>query len=88
MELDDWLRAVAAELDLEEVDLSNDTVHTLLDLARDSAHEIERVAAPLTTYLVGVAVGRGAALGSAAAAITDLALRPPPSSAEGTKADG
>ena len=53
MELDEWLRAVAAELDLEEVDFSNDTVHTLLDLARDSAHEIERIAAPLTTYLVG-----------------------------------
>ena len=53
MELDDWLRAVAAELDLGDVDFSNDTVHTLLDLARDSAHEIERIAAPLTTYLVG-----------------------------------
>ncbi len=80
MELDDWLRAVAAELDLEEVDLSNDTVHTLLDLARDSAHEIERIAAPLTTYLVGVAVGRGATLGSAAAQITELALHRPPGS--------
>lgn len=80
MELDEWLRAVASELDLEEVDVSNDTVHTLLDLARDSAHEIERVAAPLTTYLVGVAVGKGAALGSAAAQITELALHRPPSS--------
>lgn len=80
MELDEWLQAVAAELDLEGVDFSNDTVHTLLDLARDSAHEIERIAAPLTTYLVGVAVGRGAALGSAAAQITELALHRPPSS--------
>jgi hypothetical protein len=81
-ELDQWLRAVAAELDLGEVDFSNDTLHTLLDLARDSAHEIERIAAPLTTYLVGVAVGRGASLGSAAAQITELALHRPSASAD------
>ena len=80
MELEEWLRSVAAELDLEEVDFSNDAVHILLDLARDSAHEIERIAAPLTTYLVGVAVGKGATLGSAAAQITELALHKPPSS--------
>ena len=34
-------------------------VSTLLDLARDAAHEVERVAAPLTTFLAGVAVGLG-----------------------------
>jgi hypothetical protein len=78
MELDEWLRAAVAELDLD-IEFSNDTMHTLLDLARDSAHEVERIAAPLTTYLVGVAVGRGASLGSAAAQLTELALhRPPP----------
>ena len=44
----------------------DDTMHTLLDLARDAAHEVERPAAPLTTFLVGVAVGRGATLGAAA----------------------
>ncbi len=82
MELDEWLRAAAAELDLD-VEFSNDTVHTLLDLARDSAHEVERVAAPLTTYLVGLAVGRGASLGAAAAQLTELALHRPPSLAEG-----
>ncbi len=72
------------ELELGDVDLSNDTVHTLLDLARDSAHEIERIAAPLTTYLVGVAVGRGATLGAAAAQVTELALHQPASPAEGS----
>lgn len=82
MELDEWLRAAAAELDLD-IDFSNDTMHTLLDLARDSAHEVERVAAPLTTYLVGVAVGRGASLGAAAAQLTDLALHRPPTPADG-----
>ncbi len=84
MELDDWLRAVATELGLGDVDLSNDTVHTLLDLARDSAHEIERIAAPLTSYLVGVAVGRGATLGAAAAQVTELALHHPASPPEGS----
>lgn len=75
MELDEWLRAAAAELDLD-VEFSNETLHTLLDLARDSAHEVERIAAPLTTYLAGVAVGRGASLGAVAAQLTELALRP------------
>jgi hypothetical protein len=49
-------------------------VHILLDLARDSAHEVERVAAPLTTFLVGIAVGRGAALGGTAATATALLM--------------
>lgn len=86
MELDEWLRAAAAELDLD-VEISTETVHTLLDLARDSAHEVERVAAPLTTYLVGVAVGRGASLGAAAAQLTELALHRSPTS-ERTAGDG
>jgi hypothetical protein len=35
---------------------------------------VERPAAPLTTFLIGVAVGRGATLGSAAAAATELLM--------------
>jgi hypothetical protein len=35
---------------------------------------VERVAAPLTTFLIGIAVGRGAALGKAAAAATALLM--------------
>jgi hypothetical protein len=74
MELDDWLRTVAGELEVDDVELDDDAVHTLLDLARDAAHQIDRPAAPLTCFLVGLAVGRGASLGSAAAAATTLAL--------------
>jgi hypothetical protein len=74
MELDEWLRAVAGELEVDDVELDDDAVHTLLDLARDAAHQIDRPAAPLTCFLVGLAVGRGASLGSAAAAATTLAL--------------
>jgi hypothetical protein len=76
MELSTWLRAVASRLDVEPLD--DQAVQILLDLARDSAHEVERVAAPLTSFLAGVAVGRGAALPSTAIAITDLLALPGP----------
>jgi hypothetical protein len=77
MELSTWLETVAAQLDLG-VTLDDEAVQILLDLARDSAHEVERVAAPLTTFLAGVAVGRGASLPSTAKAITDLLALPGP----------
>ncbi|MDG6101140.1 DUF6457 domain-containing protein [Dactylosporangium aurantiacum] len=32
----------------------------ILDLARDVAHNVARPGAPLTAFLLGVAVGRGA----------------------------
>jgi hypothetical protein len=57
-----------------DVAIDDDAVRTLLDLARDSAHEVERIAAPLTTFLVGIAVRRGAALTEAAATATKLLL--------------
>lgn len=55
-ELDAWLHQICAALDVpEDVDRT-----AVLDLARDVAHGVARPAAPLTAYLVGVAVGRGA----------------------------
>jgi hypothetical protein len=72
MELKQWLTTLSAELGTNDVAMDDAAVSTLLDLARDSAHEVERVAAPLTTFLVGIAVGRGATLGTAAAAATTL----------------
>lgn len=74
MELEEWLDTLAAELNLGDVDMDTDAMHTVLDLARDAAHQIDRPAAPLTSYLVGVAVGRGASLGATAASATELAL--------------
>ena len=70
MELKKWLTALSAALQTNDVTLDEDAVHILLD----SAHEVERVAAPLTTFLVGIAVGRGAALGSTAATATALLM--------------
>jgi Domain of unknown function (DUF6457) len=74
MELKQWLTTLSAELETSDVSMDDNTVQTVLDLARDSAHEVERVAAPLTTFLVGIAVGRGAALSTAAATATALLL--------------
>ena len=56
-ELSTWLDAVSEELGITDVELDNNSIHTLLDLARDSAHEVERLAAPLTSYPGGR--GRG-----------------------------
>ncbi len=68
--LDDWTARACATLglDAETVDRA-----LVLDLARDVAHAVARPAAPLTAYLVGVAVGRGADPATAAATIADLA---------------
>lgn len=69
-----WVDALSKALSLGDVVIDEDTVHIILDLARDAAHQIDRPAAPLTTFLVGVAVGRGTSIGGAAARATELAL--------------
>lgn len=70
--LSEWTGTVCGELGLAGDDVDRDLV---LDLARDVAHGVTRPAAPLTTYLLGVAVGRGAPSPDAAARITELAQR-------------
>ena len=49
-----WASGLAADLGIEQAL----DVDTILDLASDAAHGVMRPAAPLTTYLVGVAVGQ------------------------------
>jgi hypothetical protein len=68
--LDSWTRAACAELGIDPA--SADT-RAVLDLARDVAHGVERPAAPLTAYLLGVAVGQGQDLQTAAARLRTLA---------------
>lgn len=46
---------------------------TVLDLARDAAHAVERPAAPLTTFLVGYAAARRGGTPADLAACADLA---------------
>ena len=54
MTLAEWTEQLCAALGVElEVDID-----AVLDLARDSAHSIERPTAPLTTFVVGYAAAQ------------------------------
>src|SRR5580704_1790985 len=68
--MDEWTAAVCADLGL---DASAADLRAVLDLTRDVAHGVARPAAPLTAYLVGVAVGRGVPLADAVGQITAMA---------------
>lgn len=68
--LDEWLDTACAELGIDRADVDRDLI---LDLARDVAHGVARPAAPLTAYLLGLAVGRGEPARDAAARVTTLA---------------
>jgi hypothetical protein len=65
--MEEWTAAVCADLGLDPAAADMTIV---LDLARDAAHGVARPAAPLTTYLVGVAVGLGLTLPEAAGRIS------------------
>jgi len=69
-ELDAWVAAAVEKLGLEAGDAQTKQV---LDVARDVAHQVLRPAAPVTAYLLGVAVGRGADPADAAERISALA---------------
>ena len=56
MSVDAWLARFAAELPDLRASLSADDREALLDLARVAAHRSERIAAPLTTFLLGLAM--------------------------------
>lgn len=68
--LEAWLSAAAQEVGL---DAANVSIATVLDLARDVAHGVARPAAPLTTFLLGLAYGRAAAGPDADANLDELA---------------
>lgn len=81
--LDEWADAACRELGLDPACLD---AKLILDLARDAAHGVSRPAAPLTAYLLGVAVGQGQPLAASAARITRLAAQWAP--ADSTARDG
>lgn len=64
-----WIEAVCKELDLPP----DVNVDMILDVARVAAHNVERPAAPVTTFLLGMLVAGGADLNQAAAKIQKLA---------------
>jgi molybdopterin-guanine dinucleotide biosynthesis protein A len=67
--MDKWIKAVQKELAID-VHVDQDSI---LNLARDAAHTIERKAAPITTFLLGIAVAGGADQKAAAKKIALLA---------------
>jgi Domain of unknown function (DUF6457) len=69
-----WVNAVSAELGLP----ADVNVDLILDVARVAAHSIERPAAPVTTFLLGVAVAGGMDVNEAAVKIQALAATWPP----------
>lgn len=52
--LDDWVATVAAELGITDLELDTEQA---LDLASVAAHAVIRPAAPLTTFVAGLAAG-------------------------------
>jgi hypothetical protein len=68
--LDRWAAAASAELGIEP---PGDYMKTVLNLARVAAHRVDRPAAPLTAFLLGIAVGQGLPLPESARQLQELA---------------
>ncbi|HJR89172.1 MAG TPA: DUF6457 domain-containing protein [Aeromicrobium sp.] len=77
-ELSDFAASLAEALELPDLDVD---VTGVLSLASDAAHAYVRPAAPVATFLAGVAAGRaGATVESVQAALdraADFCARPP-----------
>jgi hypothetical protein len=68
--LQQWTEAACAELGLDRQEAD---IEAVLDLARDVAHHVARPAAPLTAFVLGLAVGRGHPIEQAAQRLRALA---------------
>ncbi|WP_306368542.1 DUF6457 domain-containing protein [Nocardiopsis sp. CC223A] len=75
MTLVEWADEVRVALGLPDTEsMDRKDVDRILDLAKDAAHSVARPAAPLTAYLLGIAVGRGADPEETARLLSGLAL--------------
>lgn len=91
MTMEPWIATLCEQLGvpIDDVDVS-----AILDLAKDAAHNVERPAAPVTTFIAGYAAANGgggsAAVGAAIEQAADLAaewpdrVAPPPGATDGT----
>ena len=73
--LQNWTEAVCAELGVQADDAA---VRAILELTREVAHQVERPAAPVTSYLLGLAVGSGTPVAAAVTRLRDLVAGWPP----------
>ena len=64
-----WMRDIAAHLEVGGVDLDVDRVHLMTGVVADG---VQRSMAPISAFLVGAAVARGAGLEEACAAVESL----------------
>jgi len=89
---DQWMEDLAAALGVET--LGRDETGQILKVSREVAHGVERMYAPLASFLLGAATERSVAGGAApeeafAAAIERLrALLPPAEEKAGPASDG
>lgn len=90
--LDDWITEVAGELGITELGDLVDPAFArplVLDLTRDVAHAVARPAAPVTAYLLGLAVARSAGSGPASSEVASALAERLATIARGrTDADG
>ncbi len=70
--LEGWISELAAALGVDPEAVDRDL---LLDVARDTAHAVARPAAPLTTFLVGLAAGQRGGDADAMRAAAQVAAR-------------
>ncbi|HEU5419449.1 MAG TPA: DUF6457 domain-containing protein [Streptosporangiaceae bacterium] len=68
--IENWIQAACAELNLAPDAVP---IRTVLDLARDAAHQVERPAAPVSAFILGLAAGSGQDPADAAARLSELA---------------
>lgn len=64
-----WLDRVCEQLDVSGVDLDVDRVHEMTGVVADA---VQRSMAPISAFLVGAAVARGASLEEACAAVEEV----------------
>jgi Domain of unknown function (DUF6457) len=68
--LEQWTEVVCLEFGLPTGSVD---AKVILDMARDVAHAVDRPAAPLTAYMLGLAVAQGHSLPDAAARVSEIA---------------
>ena len=68
--LDSWTATVCAEFGIDPATVD---VRRILDLARDVAHQVDRPAAPVTAFLLGLAIGAGIPADGAMSRVLTLA---------------
>lgn len=58
LDLDAWLALVRRAPDFGRIPVSREEQRAMLDLTKIAAHRSERIAAPITAYLVGLALAQ------------------------------